>query len=698
MAFNFGIDISVAKKNQDRISSSISIASKHTSGNAHVLLLLEATPKQSSKFKLAIEILLHQMLPGFDYDVIVASKLSYTAEQIQKHGVYKYYQEYSTDFMVYIKPNTIIMTSGYALQSITLADDLSVKCFYDYIFNKTYFYSPRTGTYVFPFDALNVVFKLTNDYYAPMDCSRTQFMYLQFQTIKNKYDMLSKPPVRKRIKIEQVISRSDWYEFLNVGSKFPKISYDLETDGFNYHRNRIGCVSASFDGITGYYIPWELFSVEEFDDLIKNKYQIGANKKFDDKFLKYQGLKNGYTHSDVLQLGHILNEMRFNGLKSLAYYYTQNGGYDFELDQYIQNFRPKNYLEIPILPSYAAQDAIHAFNAEAVMQKQLTQLDIDFPPHDANGWTVRKLYEDLIIPYQNMFIDVEMRGISVDTSIWKENAILLQSDILGLKEELRKSLMISSVDNFDSSFSGIFELNEDNEGNDELQSGKQLGEILQKLKWEDLGRTKGGWYKTGDDQLLRWSQLGHIEASTIQKMRSYLTLQKTFMGTPDGDKGWWPHVITDHDGSTSIYPTYGTTLTDTIRNNCHDPNYQQIPSTSKNLGKKIESFKRIFTVPDKDKYYLVTCDLASAQIRLAAIDSEDETLTKAYSENPDVDIHSKTGYNIFCKDSTFPIEEIVLEDGGKTKIYFPHETIKILRSGSEIEVKAVDVLPSDSLI
>lgn len=696
MSFTFGVDSSVKPKDQGKILNSICIASKHTYGNAHVLLLLETEPKCVSQFKYSMEVLFKQNLPNFDYDVVVATKLNVSREVIQKQGIYRFYQENGSDFQQYVRDNTIIICSGYALQAITLADDLSIECFYDYVFNKTYFYSPRTRTYVFPIDAINVVLNLQNDKWTPVDCSRTEFMYLQMRYIKEHYEALKNPPSPKRIKIIQAQTRDDWRGICEVSKKYDKVSWDIETDGFSFIHNKIGCLTLSFDGITGYYVPEHLINYEEFNIMLIGKYQIGANKKFDDKFMKYHGVSNAYTHSDVLHLGHQLNEMRFNGLKSLAYYYTQHGGYDFALDQYIQKFKPKSYLDIPILPSYAAQDAIHAYNIEKYMQEQLSKQDVDFPPKEGD-WTCRKLYESIIIPYTNMFTDIELRGFNVDMENWAKGSVLLQTEILGLKEELRKSLMLSSVDSNATSFEDIFCEEEESTEKDELDSGKKLGEILEHLGWEDLGRTKGKWYKTGDDQLLRWLQLGHSEAALIQKMRSYLTLQKTFMGAPgDYTKGWKPHVVLE-EGQAKIHPTYKPMLMDTMRNGCNSPNYMQIPATSKNLGKMVESFKRILSVPSKKKQYLVTIDYSGAQLRLAAIDSQDPLLLSKYQKNPQTDIHSLTAFNVFCKGAEFSLDEVILQEGSKTIKVFAHEKVKIIREGKQIEVKASDVLETDSL-
>ena len=312
--FEFGIDLSVKPKYQEKINTNILISSKHTYGNAHVLLLLENRPGSVESFKHYIDNLFKANLPHFDYDVVVAAKLDLNLQAIKKYGVYKFYQENHSDFKRYIQDNTVIITSGYALQAITESDDLSIECFYDYIFNKTYFFAPQTCTYVFPIDSFTTtLMRWENNGYKSTDCSRVEFSKLQFQYIKDHYDFLSHQPPLQRFRIVEATSPSMWREVYEESKKYKKVSKDLETDGLDFLRNKIGCISLSFDGKTGFYIPWEYVNKEELDEMLGRMYQIGTNSKFDDKFLHKNGVKNAYTHSDNLHLGHLLNEMRFNG-------------------------------------------------------------------------------------------------------------------------------------------------------------------------------------------------------------------------------------------------------------------------------------------------------------------------------------------------------------------------------------------------
>jgi len=118
---------------------------------------------------------------------------------------------------------------------------------------------------------------------------------------------------------------------------------------------------------------------------------------------------------------------------------------------------------------------------------------------------------------------------------------------------------------------------------------------------------------------------------------------------------------------------------DTMRNGCGNPNYQQVPSHSENA----ELFKQIFTVPDPDKYYLVTLDYSSFQIRLATIDILDtsDSLFQSFINNPKLDLHSVTGYNVFAQGRGFNMGDgkerlITLEEFIKNKKREPFATMR----------------------
>ena len=71
----------------------------------------------------------------------------------------------------------------------------------------------------------------------------------------------------------------------NKDRKGDFMAWDLETSSLDHMTGVIGCITISFDGVTGYYIPWKYVDTEKLDKIMENNLQIGANLKFDLKFV-----------------------------------------------------------------------------------------------------------------------------------------------------------------------------------------------------------------------------------------------------------------------------------------------------------------------------------------------------------------------------------------------------------------------------
>jgi len=450
------------------------------------------------------------------------------------------------------------------------------------------------------------------------------------------------------------------------------VAWDTETTGLDWFKDSLICLTMSFDGKTGYYIPWEVVDKELLTEFFRDRYQIGANLKFDCHFLLKAGIPTVKVDSDVIQLGQTLNEMRRNGLKPQAYYYTLYGGYDSALDLFIEKYNPKDYSHIPmkILKDYATKDAIITFLVNEQQQKQLTQVDQKFLPY-RGWWTCRDFYEKIKIPSVNTFIKMEQTGVYVDMKRWDKGSDEIMGKVIAIKTELREKLGLV-LDEGDWGFGEA----EESTAKDDLQSGKKLGEHLEKIGWECFGRAKAGYYLTGDDQLLRWINLGRSEAKLIQKLRSYLTMQKTFIGIKgNNDLGWRRYIREHDDKSLRIHPSYKSMMMNTMRNGCGDPNWQQLPSGALDA----DLFKKVISTPDDDEYYLVTIDYASFQIRLSAIDvrRDNDYISKLYKENPNVDLHTKTAYNVFVKGQKWKI-------GNEKREISEEEMLTEIKNGNKI--------------
>ena len=642
----------------------------------HILILIERLVPNRKMLETIRNTIWSVFGKSIDMTFLSSTNFEVTEDKIKKAGIYKFYKEQGVDVAPYIRDNTLVLAMGFSISNIIKSSDLTTEDFYDFIFNKTYFFSPQIKTWVFPIDGFAELVKPEN--LMLKNNSRAQFFQHQLSYMKKYFHALLNDRKIDDLTLVRIRGKEQCHQFMRDHQDKTMVSWDLETTGFDFIQDRVICITMSFDGKTGYYIPWETVDIQELTEFFRGRKQLGVNLKFDVKFLINLGVDTVKIDEDALQLGQTLNEMRANGLKSLSYHYTKHGGYEYTLDCYKEDNHPKDYSFIPekILFEYATKDAILTYQIWEKLQKQLDWQDLNFPPEKRGDWTTREFYENIKIPAVNSFVPMEIMGVYVNMEVWDKNSNILDGLIKEVKDNIRESLGIELEDTDLPDIFGDIVKKENNK--DELQSSEKLGKRLQELGWKDFGRAKKGHYLTGDDQLSRWEELGYPEATLIRKMRSLLTLQKTFLGRVGTDMGWRQYIRHHPDGSTRIHPSYKSMMMNTMRNGCGNPNYQQMPSHSESS----ELFKQILTVPNPETDVLVSFDFSSFQMRLATIDinNNNDGLYKAYRENPDLDLHSVTGYNIFAKGKKFDIDgefrEISLAEFIKNKKKDPFATMR----------------------
>ena len=139
-----------------------------------------------------------------------------------------------------------------------------------------------------------------------------------------------------------------------------------------------------------------------------------------------------------------------------------------------------------------------------------------------------------------------------------------------------------------------------------------------------------------------------------------------------------------------MHPNYMAMGTESGRTRCKNPNMQNVPTR----GKFTKEIKACLCTPNDDEYYMVTIDYSSLQMRLATVDSGDETLTRIFSSK-DSDVHSQTGYNVFASNKEIDIEIITVEDeNGNVHEFLGGEQVETKRG----EVFARDLREDDEII
>ncbi len=585
-----------------------------------------------------------------DYQIVFPLLFNPTSKDLEK-DVVKTYANNTVDLKKIIKKGSKVLTFGRALYSITKNNNLNIEGFQDLILYNTYFYSPEYASNIYPVESFfSVLFN---------DSPESRFFDVQLGFLKED----SPPSKRYLMERERVYIENPNY-FLSEHKDSCLTSWDLETRGLDPWGTdaKIICMTISFDGKTGHYLNWDKIDIKILTEFLRNGKQIGANIKFDFRWLAKFGVPIDVLHCywDTVSISKVINELQFNGLKSDSWLYTKEGGYDRELDQYLEKYSAckKDYSLIPfnILFPYAVDDSRVAYQIFEKQKKTIEKLDKKFPLD--NGWSLDRFIRELRMPLINYYLETEFKGIYVNIEEMKSVGSQLKEEIKALKSKIYKSFGVTSTEY-------------------DIQSQEQLGKLIQSKGWaiDKEGRAKKGFPLTNVTFLTKWKDEGHIEAELLIELREKLTLFSTFVGqegcssiknyyscdefvdlfldTPQSfdfhdnkdASGFFKYIrYHEEDNSYRIHPTFAVMMTNSgTRNKSYNPNCQNIPSH----GAKAELIRRIFKPPSSE-HYIASIDYAGLQLRILAIESGDEAMRKAFMEMGG-DLHSLTAVNVFAR-------------------------------------------------
>lgn len=524
-----------------------------------------------------------------------------------------FYRQNTIELNKIIPPNSKVVVFGRSINAITYNTDIDVEAFYDIRFNKQHFYSPDLKSYIFPTDSWY--------FWWGKDNWENHFAFLQLENAYRFQIPLIHTPVLK------VIIPEDPNQVLSQNLEAKEVALDIETDGFNFMTNRIGCVTIAFNGTEGYYLDFKKIDKKLFSEFLKNKYQILANGKFDWKFLRYNGIENLKIDFDTMAAGHVLNEMRSNSLKTHSWLYTYYGGYELPLDDYMRKYKnTKSYLDIPvsILSDYAVKDAIITFQVFQEMKAQMKRTD-----EKAFGinprWNLSKYYYDVMIPSLNMFAEMEYDGVHIDWDRVRKAGSYSDKIKTQINDIIEQLSQLFGVPRTSMNWS----------------SNIQLAGLIEKKGWENKGLSKLGDYLVNEETLTEWAKEGHPEASLIIKYHELSTIMNTFIGEEMDNSGYWAYRYPDN----KVHSTFAVMMADSGRNKSRNPNLQNIPKHG-----EYSELLRGFFVPPSDEYNIMECDASGFQIRVGAALSGDRDLRKAFLELGG-DVHSMTAVNVLLNNS-----------------------------------------------
>ncbi len=219
-----------------------------------------------------------------------------------------------------------------------------------------------------------------------------------------------------------------------------------------------------------------------------------------------------------------------------------------------------------------------------------------------------KLYEDLEKPLTEVLVEMEQRGIKIDSMYFE-----------GLKKEIKGE--IESLEKKIYSLAGI---------SFNILSSKQLSEIL----FEEIGISPTKTSKTGYSTSIASLEDIAEEHPIIPLIIEYRHLSKLLSNYIEP----FPKIISKMDGR--IHTTFEIIGTSTGRLRSNNPNLQNIPIK----GIWGEKIRKGFTASSVSKK-LIGADYSQIELRILAHLSEDPVLIKAIEDG--LDIHTFTASQVF---------------------------------------------------
>jgi len=579
----------------------------------------------------------------FTYDIVSGLDCFLKKDQEFPSPAYPIYESCGNLKNIDLNRYKVIICEGKSVYALTKSSDL--KYYHDFTeitFNQTYFYCPTEKENriirVYPIPYRD---EFINHHDSGYKIVWEKF-YFDFQLLKVK-EFLSQYK-EETIKPYDLIYLDDPNEFLkNHLSYEGYVAWDIEVASNNkiislqmFDEFKVLCITMSFDGVKGYYLPFDKINKRILRQFFSNKKGILANGKYDTKCLHYAGIQNLQIADDVILMNKVLNTERMsNSIKSLAWLIGM-GGYDHSLDSYVSKYKISNYGDIPekLIFPYATIDSIVTYR---LWEYAIERAKLQPEPFNA--------YREYILPALEVFKNAEIEGLPIDTDYLNTFNSELLKEIEEVSEKIYayigKKFIINSLD--------------------------ELGDALKEKGLPPVELNKKGKYKTGEYEILQWKKQGYVEImDLLSKFRELNTLRTTFVGNtgidfkkPSKDMFFLMNNSTDDneeepviDGivkfickDNKVHPSFGVAMTDSGRASCNNPNFQNQPKQ----GSYAKRFRKIYHCP-KDWYY-GGFDYSGFQLRIAAIYSKDENMLDAFV-NRGGDLHSATAQIVFARNMT----------------------------------------------
>ena len=401
------------------------------------------------------------------------------------------------------------------------------------------------------------------------------------------------------------------------------VAMDSETTALYPKDGYILGISISYKKDWGAYIDADCITEEvssKLQELYDKKIIVFHNAKFDIPFFELHLGIRIKRFEDTMLLHYCLDENPgTHGLKQLALKYTDYGDYESDLYEFIDNYVKKNGLlkrdfkwsSIPfeVMTPYAACDSV----VTLILFSQLAKAVHANPQ-------LSKVYKETLIPACRALISIQNNGVPFDPV-----RLAFGQDVmrLSIEQSLAKLYEFPEIAEYEAERGEPF-----NPG-----SPKQLRELLfDKLKLRPTGKKTTTKADSTDAEVLKILSEVHEVPAQILNIRKKSKVKNTYLDKiiVNLNTDWRLRTNFNIHGTTSGRLSSSGKL-----------NMQQLPRDASVVKGSLKA---------RPGYKIVSMDLKTAEVYLAAVLSNDAELKQVFID--DADFHSTIAKRVFglpCK-------------------------------------------------
>ncbi len=449
--------------------------------------------------------------------------------------------------------------------------------------------------------------------FAAYDDGNMEILERDVKTFKEIMDFGGIPEERE-LNIRYVIDQASFKEMLR--DLRGTVSFDIETNGLYPFAKDAKIITIGFGTKRNQWIlpirhhqsPWsrrELDQmVEEIDETIQDCFIVTHNGKFDMLWMREHFEVEWEIGFDTMLAHYILDENSLHGLKYLAMKLC--GAVDWEID------KEEKQGNAPLLKigKYHAHDLFYTRELRFVLAKMLRE-----------DKEVKLVYEQILLPCANLFVDIEYTGVCIDTTRFNDAEKVLRDQYNQALRDLRKyepkGLVNAKGKPMDFNWGSTKQLAA-------LLFGTPKEGVPYGLGLPVLDKTDAGNASCSESVIKR---IDHPCAGALLRFREAKQQLSFFID------GWKPYLV-KKEWEKGVYwflhPSFKLHGTVTGRLSCENPNLQQVPRDPR--------IRTLITAPKG--WVLIDADLSQIELRIAAELAGETAMIHAFKNN--IDVHFLT--------------------------------------------------------